>query len=99
ETCPIVAGIERFQVCLVLIVRLPILHDLVGVDAKNQKQLLVGDLETYGQAEYLVNTRDRSTFDVRQRSVRNVEVSIFLGFSDRPTDAFNLTGLDKSLIA
>src|SRR6266853_2976651 len=57
------------------------------VDAKYQQKLFVWQLQADSQAEYLVNARDRTFCDVRQRSMGNVVVRVPLGFSDRTTEA------------
>src|SRR5258708_6859854 len=58
---------------------------LFRVDAKHQQKLFVWQLQENGQGEYLVNARDRTFYDVRQRSVGNVVIRVPLGFSDRTT--------------
>src|SRR5712664_3253017 len=49
---------------------------LFRVNAKYQQKLFVGQLQADGQAEYLVNARDRPSCDVRQCCMGNVVVRV-----------------------
>src|ERR1700730_11245428 len=70
---------------------------LFRVDAKYQQKLLVGQFQADGQAEYLINARDRPSCDVRQRCMGNVVVRVPLGISDRATEVLYIAGFDETL--
>src|SRR6266849_2277560 len=63
---------------------------LFRVDAKYQQKLFVWQLQANGQAEYLVNARDRPCCDVGQRCMGHVVVRVPLGISDRTTETLHI---------
>src|SRR5882724_5555871 len=71
---------------------------LFRVDTKYQQQLLVWQLQADGQAENLVNARDRPCYDVGERCMGNVVVRVPLGISDRATEALHIARLDETLL-
>ena len=69
----------------------------VGINSEHQQEFFQRDFETSRQTEQFVNAGDRSGFYIGQRGVGNVKIRVAFHVCDRPADAFNIAGLNKSL--
>ena len=73
--------------------------NLIAIDPENLQQFFERDFETSRETKKFVNAGDRAGFDIGKGGVSNVKVSVALDVGNRTTDAFDVTGLNKTLVA